>query len=165
VSTPYLGEIKIVSWNFAAKGWAFCNGQLLPVAQNTALASLLSNRFGGDGVNTFGLPNLQGRVPIHAGGGYNLAQSGGEVTHTLSLSEVASHVHTVMGTNTPGDSPIPAGNYLGEALNMYTAPAGLGAMQQATVSSVGTGGAHNNMQPYLVLNFVIALQGVLPTQS
>ncbi len=165
MSEPFLGEIKIISWNFPAKGWAFCNGQLLPINQNQALFSVLGTTYGGDGRTTFGLPNLQGRTPVHVGGGFVIGELGGETAHTLSINEVPTHTHTVTGSSTAGDSPIPTGNYLGAADNMYAAAASLTSIQPGTVSATGGSQAHNNMQPYLVLNFCIALQGIFPSQN
>jgi microcystin-dependent protein len=154
LSTPYISEIKIMSFGFAPKGWAQCNGQLLPINQNQALFSLLGTTYGGDGRTTFGLPNLQGRTAIHMGGGNFLGSNGGEQAHT----------HAAYGTTTDGDSPIPAGNYLGAADNMYAPLANGTPLSPTTVTSVG-GQAHDNMQPYLVLNFCIALTGLFPSQN
>jgi microcystin-dependent protein len=165
MSQPFLGEIKLISWNFPPKGWAFCNGALLQISQNGALYSVLGTTYGGDGRQTFGLPNLQGRTPIHTGGGHVLGEMGGEVSHTLNISEVPAHIHTAVAANVAGDSPIPTGNYLGQADNMYAAAANLTPLQSGTVTAVGGSQAHNNMQPYLVLNFCIALQGIFPSQS
>jgi microcystin-dependent protein len=165
VSEPFLAEIKIISWNFPAKGWAFCNGQLLPINQNQALFSVLGTTYGGDGRTTFGLPDLQGRTAIHVGGGHVVGERGGETAHTLNIAEVPTHIHTVVGTSTAGDSPIPTGNYLGAADNMYAAAANLTSIQPGTVAAAGGSQAHNNMQPYLVLNFCIALQGIFPSQN
>src|SRR6266513_1281679 len=108
MSTPFLGEIKIISWNFAPKGWAFCNGQLLPIIQNQALFAILGTTYGGDGRTTFGLPNLQTRSPIHTGGGFSLGQSGGEQNHTLSLTELAAHTHPAIGSSNAADQSNPA---------------------------------------------------------
>jgi len=165
MSQPFLGEIKLISWNFPPKGWAFCNGALLQISQNQALYSVLGTTYGGDGRQTFGLPNLQGRTPIHTGGGHVLGEMGGEVSHTLNISEVPTHIHTAVAASVAGDSPIPTGNYLAQADNMYGAAASLTAIQPGTVTAVGGSQAHNNMQPYLVLNFCIALQGIFPSQN
>jgi microcystin-dependent protein len=165
VSTPFLSEIKIMSFGFAAKGWALCNGQLLPINQNQALFSLLGTTYGGDGRVNFGLPNLQGRAPIHMGASFTLGEVGGEQAHTLSISEVPTHVHTAMGTVTAGDSPIPTGNYLGSADNMYGPATGLTSLVPGTLANVGGSQAHLNMQPFLTLNFCIALQGIFPSQT
>jgi microcystin-dependent protein len=165
VSVPYLGEIKICSWNYPAKGWAFCNGQILQVAQNSPLAGLLGATYGGDGRTTFGLPNLQGRAVVHNGPGFALGQAAGEQNHTLIPAEVPTHTHAVYGTTSNSDSFVPTGNYLGGTANMYGPAASLTAINPSTVGSAGSGQPHNNMQPYLVLNFCIALQGVYPTQN
>ncbi len=165
MSEPFLGEIKIISWNFPPKGWAFCNGTLLPIQQNQALFSVLGTTFGGDGRTTFGLPNLQGRTPMHVGNGIVLGEMGGETTHTLNIGEMPAHIHTVNGTKTTGDSPVPSLNYLGGAANMYGALANATTLQSGTISVVGGGQAHQNMAPYLVLNFIIALQGIFPSQN
>ncbi len=165
MGTPYLSEIKIMSFGFAPKGWAQCNGQLLPINQNQGLFSLLGTTYGGDGRVNFGLPNLQGRTANHMGSGFTLGQLGGEQAHTLSISELPTHVHTAVGTTTAGNSPIPTSNYLGKADNMYGPPANLTSLQPGTIGVVGGSQPHNNMQPYLVLNFCIALQGIFPTQN
>jgi microcystin-dependent protein len=166
VSEPFLSEIKICSWNYPAKGWAFCNGQLLPINQNQALFSLLGTTYGGDGRTTFGLPNLQGRTPVHNGNGFIIGQTGGEQSHTLSVAETPVHTHGVYATATNADTFVPTGNYLGGAANMYGPATSLTPISPSTVGSAAGGGqAHNNMQPYLVLNFCIALQGIFPSQN
>jgi microcystin-dependent protein len=165
VTTPYLCEIRIMSFGFAPKGWAQCNGQLLPINQNQALFSLLGTTYGGDGRINFALPNLQGRAPLHMAGGYSLGQPGGEAAHALTIGEVPTHTHTAVGTPTSGDSPIADANYLGSADNVYGPAVNLVNLNPASVSSTGGGEAHENMQPYLVLNFCIALQGIFPTQN
>lgn len=154
-----------MSFAFAPKGWAQCNGQLLPISQNQALFSLLGTTYGGDGRTTFGLPNLQARTAIHVGNGYSLGQSGGEQAHTVTVGETPVHTHAAMGTPATGDSPIPTGNYLGGADNFYAPLASTTAMTPATVANGGGSQPHNNMQPYLVLTFCIALQGIFPTQN
>jgi microcystin-dependent protein len=166
VSEPFLGEVKIISWNFAPKGWAFCNGQLLPINQNQALFSVLGTTYGGDGIRTFGLPNLQGRTPLHFGNGFVVGQLGGEAAHTVNIAELPNHTHTPVGTTTDGDSPIPTGNYLGAADHTYaTLAPPVTTLPAGTVSVVGGSQPHNNLQPYLVLNFIIALQGIFPSQN
>jgi microcystin-dependent protein len=165
VATPYLSEIRMMSFNFAPKGWALCNGQLLPINQNQALFSLLGTTYGGDGRTTFGLPNLQGRVPVHRGTGFVQGQSGGEQTHTLVVGEEPVHTHTAVGTVTAGDAPIPTGNYLGAANNMYAPLANPTTLHPSTIGNAGAGQPHENMQPYLVLSFCIALQGVFPSPN
>jgi microcystin-dependent protein len=165
VSEPFLSEIKIMSFGFAPKGWALCNGQLLPINQNQALFSLLGTTYGGDGRVNFGLPDLQGRTAMHMGSGHTLGERGGEQAHTLSISEIPTHTHTANGTSTAGSSPIPTGNYLGKADNMYGPATSLTSLQPGTVAAVGGSQAHLNMQPFLTLNFCIALQGIFPSQT
>ena len=166
MAEPFLSEIRIFSFGFAPKGWALCNGQLLPINQNQALFSLLGTTYGGDGRVNFGLPDLQSRVPIHMGGGHTLGERGGEQAHTLSISEIPTHTHTLEGTNTDGTQQIPSGNLLARsATQLYTAAGNLAAMNAASVAPVGGNQAHLNMQPFLVLNFSIALQGIFPSQT
>jgi len=165
VATPFLSEIRIMAFNFPPKGWALCNGQLLPINQNQALFSLLGTTYGGDGRTNFALPNLQGRVPLHRGSGYVQGQAGGEQSHTLVVGEEPIHTHSVLGTITAGDSPIPGGNYLGAANNLYAPLANPTTLHPSTIGNAGSSAPHENMQPYLVLSFCIALQGVFPTQN
>jgi microcystin-dependent protein len=166
VSEPFLSEIKIMSFGFAPRGWAQCNGQLLPINQNQALFSLLGTTYGGDGRTTFGLPNLQGRAPTHSGNGFMLGQVGGEQSHTLSVAEMPTHTHAAYGTASNADSADAAGNYLGAAQNVYGPTTNPTAINPSTVgTAAGSGQPHNNLQPYLTLNFCIALQGIYPAQN
>jgi microcystin-dependent protein len=165
MGTPFLSEIKIMSFGFAPKGWALCNGQLLPINQNQALFSLLGTTYGGDGRVTFGLPNLQGRTPIHMGGGQNLGSNGGEQNHTLLTAEIPLHNHTWGATGTAANAPGPAGNLLGGALVYSNLTTSQVAMYPSVLSNVGGSQAHPNMQPYLTLNFCIALTGIFPSQN
>ena len=166
MSTPFLSEIKIVSFNFAPKGWALCNGQLLPINQNQALFSLLGTVYGGNGQTTFALPNLQGRVAMHVGNGHVLGESAGEASHTLIQSEMPTHVHTVAASSTAtGGTASPNGNFLGGGNNVYSAPQSPTLLNPATVATVGNSQPHENMSPYLVLNFCIALQGIYPSRN
>jgi microcystin-dependent protein len=165
MAEPFLSEIRIFSFNFAPKGWALCNGQLLPINQNQALFSLLGTTYGGDGRVNFGLPNLQGRVPIHVGNGHVLGERGGEQNHTVTISELPTHIHTAQGTSTNGDSVIPGADLLGGASNLYSGPASLTTLIPSSVSNVGGSQAHLNMQPFLTLNFSIALQGIFPSPN
>ena len=166
MAEPFLSEIRIMSFGFPPKGWALCNGQLLPINQNQGLFSLLGTIYGGDGRVTFGLPNLQGRVPIHMGSGHTLGEQGGEQGHTLSISEIPTHVHTVQGSsNSTGGNANPSGKFLGGSNGVYHAPTNLTALTPQTVTTVGGSQAHLNMQPFLVLNFCIALQGIFPSQT
>lgn len=167
MSEPFLSEIKIFSFGFAPKGWALCNGQLLPINQNQGLFSLLGTTFGGDGRVNFALPNLQGQVPIHVGSGHTLGEKGGEPAHTLSISEIPTHVHTATATSNNGGVIIPTGNLLaGGTPQLYHVPDNnLTAMNAGTLANTGGSQAHLNMQPFLTLNFSIALQGIFPSQT
>jgi microcystin-dependent protein len=166
MAEPFLSEIRIMSFNFAPKGWAQCNGQLLPINQNQALFSLLGTTFGGDGRVNFALPDQRGRTPIHVGGGHTLGEKGGEQAHTLSISELPTHTHTVKGSSTAtGGNASPNGNFLGGGNNVYHTPSSLTSMTAATIANVGGSQAHLNMQPFLTLNFCIALQGIFPSPN
>jgi len=165
MADPFLSEIRIMSFVFAPKGWALCNGQLLPINQNQALFSLLGTTYGGDGRVNFGLPNLQGRVPIHMGQGHTLGERGGEQGHTLTISELTTHVHVANATNNNGAIAVNAGSYLGAFNNGYNQPVNLVSLNPATVASVGGSQAHQNMEPFLTLSFCIALQGIFPPRS
>lgn len=164
MSEPFLGEIKIISWNFPPKGWTFCNGQLLPINQNQALFSILGTTYGGDGRQTFGLPNLQGRTPMHVGNGIVLGELGGETTHTLNISELPAHTHVPVGSSNPASAPGPTGNLWSTKSDIY-APSGGSSMNTGSIGVVGGSQPHENMSPYLVLNFVIALQGIFPSPN
>jgi microcystin-dependent protein len=164
MGTPYLSEIKIVSFNFAPKGWAFCNGQLLPINQNQALFSLLGTTYGGDGRVNFGLPNLQGRIPNHMGNGFVLGELGGEQAHTLNISELPGHNHVPVGSSAAPTVATAAGNLWASITNLYAATSNV-TMKPACITATGGSQPHDNMSPYLVLNFVIALQGIFPSQN
>jgi microcystin-dependent protein len=168
MAEPFLSEIRIMSFNFAPKGWAMCNGQLLPINQNQALFSLLGTTFGGDGRVNFGLPDLQGRVPIHVGNGHTLGERGGEQSHTLSISELPTHSHTLNATSSAANQIIPGAALLGTSAAtdpIYGNPTSLVAMDPSSISNVGGSQAHQNMQPFLTLTFSIALQGIFPSQT
>jgi microcystin-dependent protein len=166
MSEPFLSEIRIMSFGFPPKGWALCNGQLLPINQNQALFSLLGTTYGGDGRVNFGLPDLQGRTPIHMGSGHTLGERGGEQSHTLSISEIPTHTHTANGSNTAGTAIVATGNLLAGTTNqLYTAAQNLVALNPATIGNVGGSQAHLNMQPFLTLSCCIALQGIFPSQT
>jgi microcystin-dependent protein len=165
MSQPFLSEIKMMSFNFAPKGWAMCNGQLLPINQNQALFSLLGTTYGGDGRVTFGIPNLQGRVPIHSGSGHTLGEIGGETNHTLTISELTTHNHNLNGTTLAADLPTVPTNLLATVANVYTGASSLTSMNPASLAMTGGNQAHPNQQPYLTLNFCIALQGIFPSQN
>jgi microcystin-dependent protein len=161
-----MSEVKIISWNFAPKGWAFCNGQLLPINQNQALFSLLGTVYGGNGQTTFALPEMRGRTPIHTGQGFVLGQQGGEEFHTLSISEMPAHAHSPQAVSEAGNTIIPGGNFLAKSdTQVYAGPNNLTAMVSSSISSVGGSQSHENRSPFLVLNFIIALQGAFPSRN
>ncbi|WP_375778191.1 phage tail protein [Bradyrhizobium sp. ma5] len=165
MADPFLSEIRMMTFNFAPKGWAFCNGQLVPLNQNQPLFSLLGTVYGGNGQTNFGLPNLQGRTPMHVGNGHVLGELGGEQAHTLSINEMPQHTHIANATNTNSALLVPANNVLGALNNAYAAPAALTALAPGSISTVGGSQAHQNMQPFLTINFCIALQGIFPSQN
>ncbi len=167
MSEPFLSEIKIVSFNFPPKGWALCNGQLLPINQNQALFALLGTTYGGNGQTTFGLPDLRGKTPIHFGAGFTQGQAGGETAHTVTQSEMPQHFHVAQAYSQNGDNVAPTGNTLGTVNNLYAAfgGAGLTTLGPSTIGNTGGSQPHNNMMPYLVLNFCIALQGIFPSRN
>ena len=168
MAEPFLSEIRIMSFGFAPKGWALCDGQLLAINQNQALFSLLGTTFGGDGRVNFALPDLRSRVPIHVGDTHTLGERGGEQAHTLSVAELPTHTHALNGSSGDGTQVVPANALLAKAApaNPYLAPTNLlSAMNPATVASVGGSQAHLNMQPFLTLCFCIALQGIFPSQN
>ncbi len=172
MSEPFLGEIKIIGFNFAPRGWGYCDGQILPINQNQSLYSLLGTTYGGDGRTTFALPDLRSRTPIHKGNGHLLGQKSGAETVTLTAAEMAAHNHELKGTTEIGDA------FKGEANrsfatasdpadDIYGPPtaASLSSMHAGMISNVGGSQAHNNMQPYLTLGYVIALQGLFPSRN
>jgi microcystin-dependent protein len=169
MSEPFLSEIKLVSFNFAPKGWALCNGQLLPINQNQALFALLGTTYGGNGQTNFALPNLRGRVPISMGSGHTLGEAAGSTAVTVNIQQLPTHLHGAQASSTAGDTPLMFaggnGTVLANALNCYTTPTNLTTILPSTVNSVGGSQPHNNMMPYLVLNFIIALQGIFPSQN
>ena len=166
MAEPFLSEVRIMSFVFAPKGWALCNGQLLPINQNQALFSLLGTTFGGDGRVNFALPDLRGRTPIHVGSGHTLGEKGGEQAHTLSIAEIPTHTHVANGTTNAADTNTPANNtLLGIVNDAYGDPANLQAMSAGEITNVGGSQAHLNMQPFLTLSFCIALQGIFPSPN
>jgi microcystin-dependent protein len=166
MSEPFLSEIKLVSFNFPPKGWALCNGQSLPINQNQALFSLLGTTYGGNGQTTFNLPNLRGRVPIHIGNGHTLGEAAGSTAVTINIQQLPTHLHFAQGSSNTGNTQNGAGNVLGVIPGRaYTDPAALTTLSPSSVSSIGGSQPHNNMMPYLVLNFIIALQGIFPSQN
>jgi microcystin-dependent protein len=167
MSDPFLGEIKIVSWNYNIKGWAMCNGQQLPINQNQALFSLLGTMYGGNGQTTFALPDFRGKIPIHVGAGFTQGQTGGQYAHTVTQSEMPAHIHFMNVTNNDGTTPNPNnGVILSKAVaNSYGPATSLVAMNPASVGNVGGSQPHENKQPFLTLTFLIALQGIFPSQN
>jgi microcystin-dependent protein len=165
MAEPFLSEIRIMSFGYAPRGWAQCNGQFLPINQNQALFSLLGTTYGGNGQTTFALPDLRGNAPIHFGSGFTLGQKGGEQAHTLTMSEMPLHTHIVNANTGTGQNQPPNALLCKAAANMYGPPTQLAVMGPATVVNVGGSQAHLNMQPFLVLNFCIALQGIFPSQN
>lgn len=165
MTEPFLGDIRTVAFNFAPNGWALCNGQLLPINQNQALFSLLGTTYGGDGRTNFALPNLQGRTFLHVGGGFVQGQVGGEINHTLAISELPTHTHVVGASSAAGTVATPLNN-----VPAHGAKASYGttpdlAMNPDSVSIVGSSQPHNNLPPYLVITFIIALQGIFPSRN
>jgi microcystin-dependent protein len=165
VSSPFLGQIIPIGFNFAPKQWAFCNGQLLPINQNQALFALLGTTFGGDGRVNFALPNLQGNTPLHMGSGFPLGAKGGEQNHILTTAEIPAHTHTLSGTNSNGAIANPNNAYLGAVNSMYGGATSLTTLDPGSVSNAGGSQPHLNMQPFLTLSFCIALTGIFPSQN
>ena len=169
MSEPFLAEVRIVGFNFAPRGWAFCDGQILPINQNQSLYSLLGTTYGGDGRTSFALPDLRGRTPMHVGSSngtnHALGQKSGEETHTLAANEMPNHDHALKATKENGDAPIPGDTMLAAYLNGYRDGTNLINLRADTVANAGSEQAHENMQPYLVVNFCIALQGLFPSRN
>ena len=163
MATPFLGQIMMISWNYPPKGWAFCNGQLLPINQNQALFSILGTTYGGDGRTNFALPNLQGRAPIHMGNGFTLGEAGGAEAVTLNINQI-NHVHPVKASATATTNTA-AGNFPAAASNSVYGSGIDTTMNAGIVSNAGGSQPHTNMQPSLVINYVIALQGIFPSQN
>ncbi len=167
MSEPFLAEIRIVGFNFAPRGWAFCDGQILPINQNQSLYSLLGTTYGGDGRTTFALPDARGRVPIHVGEGHPQGQKSGEENHSLSILEMPSHNHMEVASSQTADKSTPGGYLLASTTgNVYAAKPSTGTtLNTASVANTGSGQGHQNMQPYLALNFCIALAGLFPSRN
>jgi microcystin-dependent protein len=173
MSTPFLSEIRIVAFNFPPKGWAFCNGQLLSIQQNAPLFSLIGTFYGGNGTSNFQLPTLQGRVPLMYGsspsGNYSIGEAAGEYNHTLITTEMPVHIHTMQGSNTAGTTGTPTGAALAQPSsaigNEYGPGTNLTTMAPQAIANTGGSQPHPNQQPYLVLSFIIALQGIFPSRN
>lgn len=169
MAEPFLAEIRIMSFDFPPKGWALCNGQLLPINQNQALFALLGTTYGGDGRVNFALPDLRGRVPVHFGAGFTQGTRGGEQAHTLTQSEMPQHIHFQQASTQVGNAspPRPSNNILADSAPSlgYNGGTGLVALNPLTVTNIGGSQAHDNMQPYLTVSFCIALQGIFPSRN
>jgi len=176
MSEPFIAEVRIFAGNFAPRGWAFCNGQLLPISQNTALFSLIGTTYGGDGRTTTALPDLKDKVPMHPGRGpgltsRSLGQKGGVETVTLTEQQMPNHTHTMMASPSPGEQPGPVANGQGNTFargvggSLYGSDASQVAMAAETLPTMGGGQPHNNLQPYLAMHFIIALVGMYPSRS
>ena len=170
MSEPFLAEVRMFGFEFAPRGWAFLDGQILPINQNQSLYSLLGTTYGGDGQTTFALPDLRGRTPIHEENGYQLGAKSGEEAVSLSASEIPNHTHTAMASATPADSNSQVDHVLAaevapDAAYRVAEAANMTALRAETVTNAGGGQAHDNMQPYLTLNFCIAMQGLFPSRN
>jgi microcystin-dependent protein len=170
MSSPFIGEIRMFGGNFAPVGWAFCDGRTLPISENDALFSLIGTTYGGDGEQTFNLPNLQGRVPIHQGAGYQIGQVGGEASVTLSVQQTPAHGHPLQASGAPAAGTNPQGTvfaHLPDAgvQTAYGSTAPFGAIDPSSVTATGGSQPHSNMQPCLAVNFIIALEGIYPQQN
>ncbi len=166
MSEPFLAEIRIVGFNFAPRGWAFCDGQILPINQNQSLYSLLGTTYGGDGRTSFALPEMRSRTPIHVGNGHQQGQKSGEETHTVNATEMPVHTHTAQASSAAANQPIPAGNLLSKtSLEAYRIRDNVVDMKAGSLANAGGGQAHENMQPYIALNYCIALRGLFPSRN
>jgi microcystin-dependent protein len=165
MAEPFLGEIRMMSFNFPPKGWASCNGQLLPINQNQALFALLGTTYGGNGQTNFALPDLRSRVPMHEGNGHTLGERSGTEAHTVNVNELPAHTHAARASSASGNTPVPTNNFLAAANNVYRPADNLIALAAGTVSNVGGSQAHTNTQPFLTIGFCIALQGIFPSQN
>ena len=169
MAQPYVGEIRMFAGNFAPAGWMFCEGQLLPISEYETLFNLIGTTYGGDGQSTFALPDLRGRIPIHFGSGFTLAETGGVEEITLTVTQIPAHNHAFLASQDNAESPNPAGNVValsGSRIDLYssvTAPAV--NMASAAIGSTGGSQPHNNFQPYLCVDFIISLFGLFPTQT
>jgi len=165
MSQPYVGEIRMFGGNFAPAGWMFCNGQILPISEYETLFNLIGTTYGGDGQSTFGLPDLRGRLPIHQGSGFTLAQNGGNETVTLTTSTIPAHTHTVSATTNSNTASLPNGSFLAAGPDIYDQNKPGTSTMAPAISSVGGSQPHDNFQPYLCVSFIISLFGVFPSPS
>jgi microcystin-dependent protein len=166
MSSPFIGEIRMFGGNFAPAGWAFCNGALMPISENDAMFNLIGTTYGGDGQSTFALPNLQSRVPVHVGPGFALAQSGGVEQVTLTTVQIPAHSHVPLANSSTGNLPAPTGAvWAASSLNEYSSNAPGQTMDPAAIGSAGGSQPHDNMLPFLAINFIISLFGIFPSQA
>jgi microcystin-dependent protein len=165
MAEPFLGEIRLFSLSYAPRGWALCNGQTLSISTNQALFSLLGTVYGGDGITTFKLPDLQGRVPIHVSTTIPQGQAAGETSHTLTVNEMPMHTHQVQASSTPAATADPTNGVWADVSSPYGVPDSLTTMNQASISAAGGSQPHANMQPYLAVNFCIATSGIYPSRN
>lgn len=167
MAQPYVGEIRMFAGNFAPAGWMFCEGQLLPISEYETLFNLIGTTYGGDGQSTFALPDLRGRVPLHFGSGFTLAETGGVETVTLTVSQIPAHTHAVLASTATGDQINPAGNVPATSFNVtpYINDVANGNFSANTVTSTGGSQPHNNFQPYLCVDFIISLFGIFPSPT
>jgi microcystin-dependent protein len=167
MAQPYVGEIRMFAGNFAPNGWMFCEGQLLDISENETLFQLIGTTYGGDGQSTFALPDLRGRVPLHQGGGFILAETGGAEAITLTVSQIPAHAHPLLGSATNGGAAGPAGNLLANStvITQYAPETPSAVMAPTSINSVGGNQPHNNLQPYLCVDFIISLFGIFPSPT
>ncbi|MEK6289187.1 MAG: tail fiber protein [Acidobacteriota bacterium] len=167
MAQPYVGEIRMFAGNFAPAGWMFCEGQLLPISENETLFQLIGTTYGGDGQSTFALPDLRGRLPLHQGNGFILAETGGAEEVTLTVNQIPSHSHPLLGSATNGAQAAPAGNLLGNStvITPYAPETALSPMAASAISPVGGSQPHTNFQPYLCVDFIISLFGIFPSPT
>lgn len=167
MAQPYIGEIRIFAGNFAPLAWMFCQGQLIPIAENEALFQLIGTTYGGDGQSTFGLPDLRGRIPIHQGNGFTLAQAGGAESITLTTNQIPVHTHTMLASSVLAQTPQPTGNVPAQTptLQPYMSDTGQVALAPTAIGPVGGSQPHTNFQPYLCVNFIISLYGIFPSPT
>ena len=167
MAQPYVGEIRMFAGNFAPAGWMFCEGQLLPISENETLFQLIGTTYGGDGQSTFALPDLRGRLPMHQGNGFILAETGGAEEITLTINQIAAHSHPLLASSKPGQSTAPANNVLGKTTTgfLYINENPTGNMAANAVGSVGGSQPHTNFQPYLCVDFIISLFGIFPSPT
>lgn len=167
MAQPYVGEIRMFAGNFAPAGWMFCEGQLLPISENETLFQLIGTTYGGDGQSTFSLPDLRGRIPIHQGSGFVLAETGGAEEVTLTVPQIPQHSHPMLASNNTGNSSLPEGNLLAKSTSNtpYSTFSPAVALNPASIAPAGGSQPHTNFQPYLCLNYIISLFGIFPSQT